>query len=138
MLSIHRMSDYAVLILTRLALEPERPRSAASLEQEIPLALATIRKVLRQMAQHGMVRSRQGRQGGFLLARSSANITLAQILIAMEDPVLMTPCCRSDFICALDGVCLSRSHWARIDRQIRILLEKTTLAQLIAERDKEA
>lgn len=137
MLSIQRLSDYAVLILTRLALEPERARSAASLEKEIPLALATIRKVLRMLALHGVVRSRQGRQGGFILAHSPADITLARILLAMEDPVLLTPCCRSDFICALDEACLSRTHWARIDRSIRALLEETTLAQLIAQPDQE-
>ncbi|MBF0416866.1 MAG: SUF system Fe-S cluster assembly regulator [Magnetococcales bacterium] len=131
MLSIQRLSDYAVLILTCLATEPSRARSAASLKKEIPLPLATIRKVLRILAQHGILRSRQGRQGGFMLTRLSAEISLADILNAMQDPVLLTPCCRSDYICALDANCVSRPHWGRLDQSIRALLESTSLAQMI-------
>ncbi|MEO5347572.1 MAG: SUF system Fe-S cluster assembly regulator [Magnetococcus sp. YQC-9] len=137
MLNILRLSDYAVLILIHLAQEPERPRSAATLAQEIALPLTTIRKVLRILAQNGIVRARKGVLGGSILAFPAEGISLAQVLIAMEDPVLLTPCCQADFRCTLDTICRSRTHWMRINRSIRAVLEETTLADMVTQPDKE-
>ncbi|MBF0340301.1 MAG: Rrf2 family transcriptional regulator [Magnetococcales bacterium] len=131
MLSVNRMTDYATLVLTRLACDPDHPQSAATLGGEIPLATATIRKVLRILASRGLLISRRGRGGGFILARPADQISLAQVLEAMDDPMILTACCHGGSGCPLGGVCQPRPHWLRISQGIRALLEETTLLNLV-------
>lgn len=130
MLSINRMTDYATLMLSRMAEEPHRSMSAAELAAEIPLAHTTIRKLLRILASQGVLISHKGRNGGFRLARPPAEISLAQVMEALDGPMNLTSCSRAMADCPLAQVCRPRNHLQRLGGKILALLEQTTLAEL--------
>ncbi|MBF0309572.1 MAG: Rrf2 family transcriptional regulator [Magnetococcales bacterium] len=132
MMPINRLTDYATLLMTHLAVEPQTPRRAVELTATIPLAFTTIRKLLQILARQGLLISRKGRHGGFLLARPPAEITLKQVVEAMEGPLALTTCCRSGAECALLEACLPKGHWMRLNGAINALLEETTLEDLLA------
>ena len=69
MLRISKLTDYATVILARLAAEPERRFTAAQLAAETRLALPTVSKLLKQLHRSGLVQSTRGLHGGYLLAR---------------------------------------------------------------------
>ncbi|MBF0626603.1 MAG: Rrf2 family transcriptional regulator [Magnetococcales bacterium] len=136
MLAVNRMTEYATLVMVRLAAEPFRAKSANELAAEIPLAPTTLRKLLQMLASQRLLTSRKGRNGGFALARPAAEITLAQVMEAMNDPLVLIPCQESSGSCPLARICTPRPHWMRINQGIRALLENTTLTQMVAD-DKE-
>ncbi|MBF0272153.1 MAG: Rrf2 family transcriptional regulator [Magnetococcales bacterium] len=138
MSAINRMTEYATIVMVRLAAEQSQPISAAGLAAEIPLAPTTLRKLLQVLANRGLLISRKGRNGGFILARPASEINLAQVMDAMNDPLELIPCHNPTSVCTLAHVCKPRPHWMRINQGIRSLLENTTLTQMIAEAKEPA
>ncbi|MBF0179033.1 MAG: SUF system Fe-S cluster assembly regulator [Magnetococcales bacterium] len=134
MLTINRMTDYATLLMTRFADQPERVFTATEIANGIPLTATTIRKLLRMLAHHGVLISQKGRKGGFRLARPASEISLAQVMEAMEDPLALTYCGQHKAVCSLEHVCQMRPHWHKIGEQIHTLLANTSLSQLVSGR----
>ncbi|MBF0296196.1 MAG: Rrf2 family transcriptional regulator [Magnetococcales bacterium] len=132
MFSINRMTEYATLVMARCAADPVTPMNATDLAAEIPLAPTTLRKLLQTLARQGLLISQRGRNGGFVLARPPSEITLAQVMEALDGPMRLTPCSHADMECHLQGVCKPRPHWLRISKEFLALLEATTLAQMVA------
>lgn len=133
MLTINRMTEYATLVMARFAADPAKPKSATDLAAEIPLAITTLRKLLQILAHHGLLISQKGRKGGFTLARPASEITMAQVLDAMEEPIALTHCSHANGACHLKDVCKPRTHWLRINKGIHSLLDSTTLIQMISD-----
>ncbi|MBF0284977.1 MAG: Rrf2 family transcriptional regulator [Magnetococcales bacterium] len=130
MITVNRMTDYAALVMTHFALQPERSRTALELGGEVPLPSATLRKLLRILTAQGLLVSQRGRHGGFRLARPPSEINLAQVMEAMDGPLTLTACSHHGGSCSFIGLCAPREHWLRIGQGIRTLLESTSLAQL--------
>ncbi|MBF0192027.1 MAG: Rrf2 family transcriptional regulator [Magnetococcales bacterium] len=138
MFAINRMTEYATLVMVRLATQPDHPVSATGLAAEIPLAPSTLRKLLHVMTSQGLLISRKGRNGGFLLARPASKITLVQVMEAMHDPLELIPCHDPACVCPLAHVCKPRPHWMRIQQGIRSLLENVTLTQMVSDAQESA
>ena len=121
------LADYAVVLMTAAARRPAGARlSATELAGETGVPLPTAQKLMGQLAGCGLLTSVRGAGGGFALARPAAEISLADIVEAVEGPIAMTVCSDSEAIRmrarrALPGQaahgrrrqCGARRAWAR-------------------------
>jgi len=130
MLRISKLTDYATVILARLAAQPERRFTAALLAAETRLAAPTVSKLLKQLHRRGLVLSTRGLHGGYLLARPAANISAAQILDALEGPMALTECASADSHCCIESTCLVSKAWQRMNLAVRRSLQEITLLEL--------
>jgi FeS assembly SUF system regulator len=130
MLRISKLTDYATVILARLAAQPERRYTAAQLAVETRLAAPTVSKLLKHLHRYGLVLSTRGLHGGYLLARPAAQITAAQILDALEGPVALTECAGSASHCGIENTCLVSKAWQRVNLAVRRSLQEITLLEL--------
>ena len=130
MLRISKMTDYATVILARLALAPERQFTAAQLADQTHLAQPTVSKVLKLLLRRGLLHSTRGLHGGYRLARSAGEITAAQILDALEGPIALIECARHVHHCSIESTCGVGRAWQRVNLALRRVLEDITLLEL--------
>jgi len=130
MLRISKMTDYATVILARLAMAPERQFTAAQLADQTHLAQPTVSKVLKLLLRRGLLTSTRGLHGGYRLARPAAEITAAQILDALEGPVALIECARHVHHCSIESTCGVGRAWQRVSVALRRVLEEITLVEL--------
>jgi FeS assembly SUF system regulator len=130
MLRISKLTDYATVILARLAAEPARRFTAGQLANETHLAVPTVSKLLKQLHRRGLVNSTRGLHGGYLLSRPPIEINAAQILDALEGPVALTECASRESHCSIETSCLVGRAWQRVNLAIRRSLQEITLLEL--------
>ncbi len=130
MLRISKMTDYATVLLARLAAAPERQLTAAQLAAQSHLGAPTVSKVLKQLHRRGLVSSTLGLRGGYRLARPAAEITAAQILDALEGPMALIECARETHQCSIESTCGVGRAWQRVNIAIRRSLQEITLVEL--------
>jgi len=130
MLRISKLTDYATVILARLAAEPARRFTAGQIASATRLAAPTVSKLLKQLHRRGLVNSTRGLHGGYLLARPAVEINAAQILDALEGPMALTECAGSESHCCIESSCLTGRAWQRVNLAIRRSLQEITLLEL--------
>ena len=126
------LSDYAVVLLAAAARHPAGERlSATLLAEETGVPLPTAQKLTGRLAGAGLLETARGSGGGFRLARTAHDISLADIVEAVEGPNAMTTCVDSTrHECALEGGCAVRPHMSLVNGTIRGALAAVTLDQL--------
>ena len=132
MLRVTKLTDYATVVLTVLAAAPERVHSAAELAERAGLEVTTVAKLLKPLAQAQLVAAFRGSNGGYRLARDATNISLVEIVEAMEGPLGMTECSLHDGACGIEHSCGVRANWRRINDVVADALRGVTLAQMLA------
>jgi FeS assembly SUF system regulator len=131
MLRLSKLTDYAVVILAALAGEGNPVLTAASIARSSGLALPTVAKVLKKLAQAGVTTAQRGTKGGYQLARPASVITVADIVAAMDGPIALTDCVDGQSgSCGVENSCMLRGHWNQINRAIRAALESVSLADM--------
>jgi FeS assembly SUF system regulator len=130
MLKISKLTDYATIIMSHLALTPTTVFSAARLAKETHLAPPTARKILKILAEANLVTSFRGTDGGYQLARSADSMTLADVVEAIEGKLAMTECCSVSNYCTLDSLCTVKENWQVINHIILKALRSFTLSDM--------
>lgn len=135
MLKLGRMTDYAVVALSRLAQEvPGTVMTAPRLAAETGLPEPTVAKLLKGLAHHGLVSAQRGAAGGYSIARPPQSITMAEVVTALEGPIALTACVDgSDDDCLIQGHCPIRGRWEPVNVALRQALAAVTLADLTAD-----
>ncbi|MDR2870997.1 MAG: SUF system Fe-S cluster assembly regulator [Xanthomonadaceae bacterium] len=132
MLRITKLTDYATVVMTVLAAaDPDRVLSAAELAEQSGLEPPTVSKLLKPLAQAGLVEGLRGVRGGYRLGRHADDISLIEIVEAMEGPLAMTECSLHDSQCGIAKRCGIRHNWRLINDVIAEALRKVTLAQML-------
>lgn len=132
MLRVTKLTDYATVVLTVLAAEPDAVLSAAGLAERAGLEATTVSKLLKPLAQAGLVEGFRGANGGYRLARPAGQIGLIEIVEAMEGPLGMTECSLHLGNCTIEHQCGVRANWRRINDVVVDALRSVTLAQMLA------
>ena len=131
------LADYAVVMMAAAARRGDAVRvSAAELAQDTGVPLPTAQKLMGQLASAGLLNSVRGAGGGFMLARPVTEISLADIVEAVEGPIAMTMCSGSEEAseCALDAHCRVKSHMGVVSNAVRGALGAVSLQSLASER----
>ncbi len=131
MLRIGKLTDYALLILSFMA-KTNAVMSAPSLAKMLHLKLPTVSKILKMLADADLVASRRGADGGYQLARAADQISVADVLVAMEKGVVLTECCSKLKLCNIASVCATRENWIKINQMVHTLLSKLSIIQMTA------
>ena len=131
MLRITKLTDYATVVLTALADAPDRVHSATGLAERSGLELPTVAKVLKPLAHAGLVDSFRGSNGGYRLSRAASQISLIEIIEAIEGPLGMTECSGVHSSCDRESSCGLRGNWRHINDVIAETLSGISLAQML-------
>ena len=131
MLRVTKLTDYATLVLTVLAARPGDVLSAPDLAEHAGLEAPTVAKVLKPLAQAGLVEGFRGANGGYRLARDPAAINLVEIVEAMEGPLGMTECSLHEGQCGIEQSCGVRANWRRINDVVADALRGVSLAEML-------
>ena len=130
MLRIGKMTDYALVLMHRMAKSPSGQLRMEELARDTQLGLPTVRKLMRQLVNAGLVRSERGAKGGYQLARFPELISIAHIVSAVEGPLAITECCDDDGGCELSGGCDVESQMPTINELITQILGSITLTDM--------
>jgi len=131
MLRVTKLTDYATVVLAALADAPIRVHSAAELAERSRLELPTVSKVLKPLAHAGLVTGFRGASGGYRLARPASQISLIEIVEAIEGPLGMTECAGEHSSCEHEPHCGVQGQWRQINDVIADTLRGMTLAQML-------
>lgn len=132
MLRISKLTDYGTLVMTHMAVFPDRQYSANEIATALSLGVPTVSKVLKALTRHGLVTSIRGSRGGYALSRLPEQITIADIVDALEDqPFGLTECSATAGLCNYEDGCLIRTNWQRISQIVRHALEEVRLADMV-------
>jgi FeS assembly SUF system regulator len=136
MLRMTRLTDYGVVLLTHIAREPSRlTRNAPELAAAAHLPLPTVSKILKILAREGLLVPHRGAKGGFSLAKPATEVSVAEIISALEGPIALTECSgHSGGRCEIESLCPVSTPWRRINRAVFDALRDITLAEMASSR----
>jgi FeS assembly SUF system regulator len=138
MLRVSRLTDYATVAMTCLAAQPDDVLSTAQIAEGTRLELPTVSKLLKLLGHAGLVESVRGVNGGYRLARPAAEISLAQIVEAMEGPLAVTECNVAVGQCEREAHCSVRDNWQGINSAVDGALRAVSLADMLKPLRKPA
>ena len=130
---LSHLADYAVVLMTAAARRPVDARlSATELSAETGVPLPTTQKLMGQLAASGLLSSARGAAGGYSLARPAGEISLADMVEAVEGPIAMTACSGHEgpSDCALDAHCRVKPHMGVVGHAVRSALGAVSLTEL--------
>ena len=131
MLRMSKLTDYGIVLLTHLAREgAPGMQTAQELAAASKVPLPTVSKILKELCRAGIVVSHRGRRGGYGLSRPADEISVAQIVEALEGPLGLTECANDAGACSLEPTCVARTHWGPISRAIHRTLSRLPLSSL--------
>lgn len=131
MFRMSKLTDYGTVVMTYMAREPEKVHSAHEIAAQIKVGLPTVSKVLKLLARGQLLTSHRGTKGGYSLARGPGDISIVQIIDALEGPVGLTECSSAPGLCVQESSCSVRVNWLRINEAIREALDTVTLAEMM-------
>jgi FeS assembly SUF system regulator len=134
MVRLSKLSDYAVVVLMRLeATPPGCVQTAPGIAVHTGVAEPTVAKVLKHLAQAGLVASTRGARGGYALARPLDRISIADVIGAVEGPIALAACVDgASQVCECEGTCQGRGRWDMVNNAIRAALAAITIADMLA------
>ena len=128
---LSHLADYAVVLMTAAARRPAGERlSATELSLDTGVPLPTAQKLMGQLAAAGLLSSSRGAAGGVSLSRPATEISLADIVEAVEGPIAMTVCSEGRSDCALDAHCRVKPHMGVVGDAVRGALGAVSLVEL--------
>jgi len=90
-----------------------------------------VSKVLKVLTREGLLVSHRGVSGGYSLSRDPEEISVGDVLIAMEGPIAMTECLETEGECRQEPVCPVRTNWGRINYAVRGVLDAISIADMV-------
>lgn len=130
MLRLSKLTDYGTVIMSYMARQPDAVFSVAEVAAFVGVTAATASKILKTLARRDLVLSRRGAQGGYVLSRPPGQISIAEVIDALEGPLGLTECSVAAGLCAQEQRCRIRGQWQRINQVIRDTLDKVTLSDM--------
>jgi FeS assembly SUF system regulator len=128
---LSKLTDYAVVMLSYMAAREDEVYTTTRLARRSAVPEPTAAKILKLLARGAILASQRGSNGGYELARPAAEITVAEIIVALEGPIALAACVEgSSDHCGVEQLCSMRGNWNRVNRAIRDALEDITLADM--------
>ena len=138
MLAFTKKTGYALVAMSHLAgLEPGQVASAREIADLFGVPTSLLMNVLKQLAGAGYVESVRGSRGGYRLAREPDQISLADVVAALEGPIRLAECIvgttddKSECTCRLMARCPVADPVHRVHRKLKDFLVKVTLAEIV-------
>lgn len=133
-MQITRQADYAVRAMLYLARRGQTERAATSQvaeEQHIPPSF--LAKIISQLSIAGLLHTSRGARGGVTLAREPRDITLLEVIEAIDGPIRLNECVGDSGACTFDEQCPLRPVWCEAQSELITRLKGTNFAQLVTQ-----
>ena len=130
---------FAVTAMIDVAMNGTRgPVTLAAVSERQRISLSYLEQLFGKLRRHGLVDSVRGPGGGYNLARPAEHVSVADVILAVDEPIDATQCGGREN-CHDDHRCMTHDLWAALNAHIFSFLRSVTLAQLVAEqRQKQA
>ena len=132
MFRLSKLTDYAVVVLVRLARD-SAVQTSPGIAAAVGLPEPTVAKVLKAMTPGGLVVSQRGARGGYRLGRPLSAIPVSDVISAIDGPIALTACVVGGG-CESGHVCPMRGRWDPVNAAIRAALGAISLADMEAAR----
>lgn len=137
MLRITKEADYGIVLLAVLAEdEPGEIHTARAVAERSGLPLPMVSKIMRSLARGSVLTSHRGVTGGYSLDRSADDMTVAEVIRAIDGPISMVQCGVEPGACEQEPVCPTRINWARISREVERALESIPVSEMLTAKDR--
>jgi Rrf2 family protein len=123
--------DYAIRAMVELAASGDGPVKAERISQAQEIPLKFLENIMSDLRNGGLVRSQRGTDGGYWLARSAAEINLAQIIRAVDGPLANVRGLRPEEVSYTGTAEPLRDVWVAVRASLRRVLEAVTLADVV-------
>ncbi len=134
MLRLSKKADYALIAMKHLATRHDgASASAREIAEQYNIPVELMAKVLQRLARRNLVTSHQGTRGGYRLARSMAQISVADIIQAIDGPFQVTACSTEDDNCGQYSKCSVRDPLWKIKDRIMLALTTCSLEEISAD-----
>lgn len=135
MLKISRLTDYAVVLLSQLIEKlPDEITSAKNLSKSCGLPLPTVMKLLKLMAQAGLIKAKRGVMGGYVVTYDLSNLSLLKFIEIFEGPTNIIDCLSSNNSCQISNQCLQKNGWHMVNDEIKKLLKEIKLLDFLPKK----
>ena len=135
MIRLGKLTDYGLVLMTCIARAQSQDgnlHTARDLAKVSRLPLPTVSKVLKELLRSGLLASHRGIKGGYSLARDAHEVSLAEIVSALEGPIALTECSTDiSGLCDLERCCPIKSNQQIISQIVKGALEKVMLSDLV-------
>jgi len=130
MLRLSRLTDYAVVVLVRLA-SGEAVQTSPGIARGTGIPEPTVAKVLKTLAGAGLVASQRGAHGGYRLVRPLHALPISAVITAIDGPIALTACVDgASGACEAEKLCPVRGRWDQVNDAIQQALSGITLADM--------
>ena len=131
MLRLNKDIEYCLISFVALG-EHSCTISSRELSRRFHIPFENLSKVLQRMAQRGLVESIQGPKGGYRLRRGLDEISLAEVIQAVQGPVHLAPCNAKQTTCAQEKACAIRPGVTQLQALLVQFLEEHSLQELLS------
>lgn len=131
MMELTRKGDYAIRGIVYLAGQPlDKISLLSDIAAAVDVPQTFLAKIFQQFSKSGIVKSYRGTGGGFMLARPPEQITLLEVVEAVEGPITPNRCVMAVGECERDSFCTVHPVWEQVKQQTRKMLAEVTLKKL--------
>ena len=128
---INKLTDYSIVIMTNMVIKDEKGMyNAKELAEATGIPLPTVTRILKMLSNGKLLESQRGPQGGYSLTRSAKEISVAEVIEAMEGPISLTECASDDCGCSYEASCAVGKPWQKINKAIKEVLQNINLAEM--------
>lgn len=134
MIRLSRLSDYAIVLMCEMAVSRGETFSARQLHEATHISQSAIMKILKLLASEGIVTSARGARGGYSIASEPGEISILDIVKAIDGPVAVTLCSdnTTDEPCAFEAQCTAKSGWGMVNMALQDTLSHFSVADFLA------
>jgi Rrf2 family protein len=136
MLRLTKNTDYALMAINFMAGQEDAfVANTKTIAEMYHIPLELLAKILQRLAKSGIILSKSGPKGGYVLVKDAAQITIGEVIQAIEGPIRIVRC--EDEDCSQMERCTVRGPLIRIERKIVSFLESITVEQMYEQLDEE-
>lgn len=134
MMRLSKLTDYAVVMMVHMGQSNGRVFSAAQIAEETGVPAPTVAKLLKNLARADLLISIRGVNGGYRMDRTPEEVSIAEVVQALEGPIALTACVDgADDSCTVESLCGMRGNWNKVNTAIRTALEGVSLAEMAVQ-----
>ncbi|GJM06048.1 MAG: SUF system Fe-S cluster assembly regulator [marine bacterium B5-7] len=130
-----KLTEYAFMVIMALK-KSDLPASADFLASITGLETPTVSKILKLLKKAGLLNSKRGSTGGYYLVKRKQDISLNEVIVAMEGGMSLTECAEDDDACHLSKDCYMSAGMKRVNQVILNALESVTVSDILDEKKK--
>jgi Rrf2 family protein len=131
-MQVTHQADYAIRTMFYLSrLDPNQKVATSQIASEYKIPPSFLTKIISQLSIAGLIHTSRGARGGITLARSSEDISLLDVLQAIDGPIALNECVQDPGICSFSPDCVIHKFWIGASEDLNNRLRSTSFARLV-------